>query len=107
MRIAILSDSHDHLEALERVLELVRSSGAEMGIHLGEIVSPFAARLLPSCGMAVAAVYGNNDGARTGLRGILDIADPPRPLLLGGRQFILHHDPLFNRQAPPPCDYCL
>jgi len=107
MRIAILSDSHDNMEALSRALERVRASGAEAVLHLGDIISPFTARLLPSLGLPVHAVFGNNDGERTGLGALLDIADPPRSLQLGGRRFVLHHDPSFDRGSPPPCDYCL
>jgi len=107
MRIAILSDSHDNLEALSRGLERVRASGAEAVLHLGDIVSPFAALPLASLGIPVHAVYGNNDGERAGLAALLDIADPPRPLLLAGKRFILLHTPPFKRDAPPACDYCL
>ena len=107
MRIAILSDSHDNIEALSRALEKARSAEADLILHLGDIVSPFAARLLPPAGLPVQAVYGNNDGERVGLASLLDIGDPPRPLNLGGRRFLLHHAPLFDRGAPPACDYCL
>lgn len=107
MRIAILSDSHDNLEALSRALEKVRALGAEMVLHLGDIVSPFTAKLLPPLGLPVRAIYGNNDGERAGLAALLDIADPPRPLVLAGKRFILLHTPPFKRDAPPACDYCL
>ncbi len=107
MLIAILSDSHDNVEALARALDGVRASGVEAILHLGDIVSPFAARLLPSSGLPVLAVYGNNDGERNGLAALLDIASPPRPVLLGGKRFILHHDPAFPHASPPACDYCL
>ena len=107
MRIAILSDSHDNLEALFRVLEKVRAAGADMVLHLGDIVSPFAAKPLLSLGLPVQAVYGNNDGEHAGLAGLLDITNPPRPLLLAGKRFILLHTPPFKRDAPPACDYCL
>jgi hypothetical protein len=107
MRIAILSDSHDNLDALGRVLERVRAAEADLILHLGDIVSPFTARVLASSGVPVRAIFGNNDGERAGLASLLDIQDPPRPFHLGGRRFLLHHDPAFNRDSPPDCDYCL
>jgi hypothetical protein len=107
MRIAILSDSHDNLDALGRVLERVRAAEADLILHLGDIVSPFTARALAAAGIPVRAVFGNNDGERAGLASLLDIVDPPRPLHLDGRRFLLYHDPVFNRDTPPDCDYCL
>lgn len=107
MRIAILSDSHDNMEALSRALEKIRSAGADLVLHLGDIVSPFTAQLLPSLNLPIRAVYGNNDGERSGLAGLLDITDPPRTLTLGGKRFRLYHAPHFSRQPLPSCDYYL
>lgn len=93
MRLGILSDSHDHLKNLQEALELLRGRGAEFLLHAGDIVSPFAAKVLVRCGLPVLAVFGNNDGERKGLAKLLDIAPGPRRLELGGRCIILAHDP--------------
>lgn len=62
-KIAVLSDSHDHLQTLEQVLEACRQAGAEVLLHLGDLVAPF---MLDAIGRRfsgpVHVVFGNNDG---------------------------------------------
>ncbi len=62
MKIAVMSDSHDHLENIERVVALAVEKDAEMLLHCGDICSPFVMdRLAPFEG-PVHVVFGNNDG---------------------------------------------
>jgi putative phosphoesterase len=62
MKIAVMSDSHDHLENVERVVALAGERGAEILLHCGDICSPFVIdRLAPFEGQ-VHVVFGNNDG---------------------------------------------
>ena len=69
MRIAVLSDVHANLEALEAVLEDARQAGAEAYWCLGDIVgygadpNPVVDRLSAE---PVIAVAGNHDWAATG-----------------------------------------
>lgn len=107
MRIAVFSDSHDNLDALNRALDMLRDPRPDLLLHLGDIVSPFAARLLAKAGVPVQAVFGNNDGEKAGLKGILDILEPPRPLLLEGRRLLLCHDPLFSKKDERENDFIL
>lgn len=62
-KIAILSDSHDHIWNLEKTLAQVRASGAEMLIHCGDLCAPFIVDRL-GLGFAgpIHVVFGNNDG---------------------------------------------
>ena len=62
MKIAVMSDSHDHLENVDRVVALAGEQGAEILLHCGDICSPFVMdRLAPFKGQ-VHVVFGNNDG---------------------------------------------
>ncbi|MBF0296326.1 MAG: YfcE family phosphodiesterase [Magnetococcales bacterium] len=65
MQTGLISDSHDHLENLERALEVFRSRGVRRIWHAGDIVSP--PMLLAMQGFEVTAVFGNNDGEKIGL----------------------------------------
>ena len=68
MILAILSDSHDHLDYLGRALERARSAGAQAIIHAGDFVSPFSLNPFQDWEGELYAVLGNNDGEREGLR---------------------------------------
>lgn len=62
MKVVVVSDTHDNLEACEQFLKEIKEIGFEMVIHAGDIVSPFT--LKKFAGLPLYGVYGNNDGER-------------------------------------------
>ncbi|MDZ7642228.1 MAG: metallophosphoesterase [Desulfurivibrio sp.] len=62
MRIAIISDTHDHIAHLRAAVTYCNSYQVEMIIHCGDLISPFMLAELASFGGAVHLVYGNNPG---------------------------------------------
>jgi len=68
MRWGIISDSHDHLDYLERALEIFKEEGVSLILHAGDFVSPFTARIFKKYPFQLIGVFGNNDGEKNGLR---------------------------------------
>jgi uncharacterized protein len=101
VKIGILSDSHDDVEALEKALGILRSQGCSFLIHAGDMCSPFIARLIRESGMDHLAVFGNNDGDRVALSKLMDIAPAPRHATLEGRSVVLFHEPFINDFIDP------
>lgn len=62
MKIAVISDSHDHLLALRAAISKAMQSGAETLIHCGDLVAPFVITELKTFCGPVHVVFGNNDG---------------------------------------------
>ncbi|MEM1740896.1 MAG: metallophosphoesterase [Desulfurococcaceae archaeon] len=64
MIIGVISDSHDNIYALKKVIERLLKHGVKSVIHLGDIISPFSVKLLKDelKEIPVIAVRGNNDG---------------------------------------------
>lgn len=62
MRIAILSDSHDHIPNLNRAVHLANGEGAEVMLHCGDLISPFMLKYLNRFQGSVHLIYGNNAG---------------------------------------------
>ena len=92
MKIALISDTHDHVDRLSRALEVFAEAGAEAMIHAGDMVAPFTAERLVDFAGPIRVVFGNCDGERKGLaRVIKSIAQPPIAFELGGRRFVLAH----------------
>jgi len=98
MRIGVVSDTHNHLRNVERIVELFHAADVAHVIHTGDITQPktlaaFSALRVPLCG-----VYGNNDLEREGLERAahqygMTWRDPPLQLVLGSRRIVVVHDP--------------
>lgn len=73
-------------------MSLFRERSCEVVIHVGDLVAPFAAKRLLVWNGPMHVIYGNNDGERLGLKGVLpQIQDGPLRLELGGRRVTVHH----------------
>jgi len=98
MRIGIVSDTHNHLRNVTRIVELFAAAGVERVVHTGDItqaktLEPFAALDAPLHG-----VYGNNDLERDALESAarrlsLHLVDPPLRLEWAERRIVVVHDP--------------
>lgn len=95
MKVGILSDSHDNLDALRQAVEFFNREGAEVVLHAGDLVAPFVHRALQHLRGRLVLVFGNNDGERLGLARVFEgkIFQPPYKLDLDGRSVILLHEP--------------
>ncbi len=60
MKIGIMSDSHDHIENINKSMEIFKNRKVECVLHLGDYVNPNSVR---ACrGVKVIGIFGNNDG---------------------------------------------
>ncbi len=98
MLIAIMSDSHDHVDRLKQAVQILRERGIITVVHAGDFVAPFALAPLVSAGIRLFAVFGNNDGELAGLKrasaSIGEIQAAPYRFELDGKRFVLNHVPL-------------
>ena len=70
MRLGIISDTHDNVEAVERAVEVFEEEGVETLVHCGDFIAP---PVLPYfAGFEVHGVLGNNDGELDGLELFFD-----------------------------------
>ncbi|MBN1491173.1 MAG: metallophosphoesterase [Phycisphaerae bacterium] len=92
MIVGIISDTHDRLPMIDAAIAAFVRRGAEVMIHPGDLVAPFAAKRLLAWNRPLHVCYGNNDGERRGLKNVLpQIQDGPLWLDLGGRRILVHH----------------
>ena len=64
MLIGIISDTHDDMEQIGRVVELFNSKGVSEVLHAGDFVSPFTFEILDGLKARLRGIFGNNDGDR-------------------------------------------
>ena len=62
MKIAVFSDSHDHVWNLRRAAEQALEAGAREIIHCGDLVSPFLMEEFDRFPGRIHLIYGNNMG---------------------------------------------
>jgi len=99
MRIGVVSDTHDHLANVARIVELLNAAGVERVVHTGDITQPRTLELLARLDAPLCGVFGNNDrGERDGLvaasaRLGIRRCDPPLEVVWAERRVVVVHDP--------------
>lgn len=64
MLIGLISDTHDNLPIVERVVEKLNHEKVGLVLHAGDYVAPFVIPKLKELTAKLIGVYGNNDGDR-------------------------------------------
>ena len=97
MRIGVVSDTHNNLRNVARIVELFNRAGVERVVHTGDVTQ---AKTLDALGGLVAplfGVYGNNDErdalVAAAIRLGFALQDPPLELGWAGRSILVVHDP--------------
>ncbi|TFF96317.1 MAG: metallophosphoesterase [Promethearchaeota archaeon] len=72
MLIAVISDTHDHMNNISKAVSIMNERRVDALIHLGDYISPFTFRefdnLNENIKQSFFGVYGNNDGDRVFLK---------------------------------------
>src|SRR5688500_20275697 len=93
-----MSDTHDRVPAITKLLERLREKGVSIVMHAGDYCSPFSLSPFHERGMALLGVFGRNDGDRETLaayaaRGMgTEIYESPHSFEVGGKRILLVHD---------------
>jgi len=91
-KLAILSDTHDHMDRIAKAVDMIHAHGAEALLHLGDFVAPFALKAVMKFNGPLYAIYGNNDGEKKGLKNVFpELKDGPCVFELGGRKLGVAH----------------
>lgn len=105
MKVAVISDIHDQIWNLERALHLVKDSGAEVLLFLGDLCAPFTlAQLAEGFAGPIHVVLGNNDGDTLHIAQVaakhpqVSLHGQMAELELGGRKLALNHYPEIARR---------
>jgi uncharacterized protein len=95
MKIAIISDTHDNLNAITAFGKKLADLKPEYLLHAGDFCSPFAVRAIKQFGIPMKAIFGNNDGDKPLLtqaaEGFAEIKEAPFSFELGTRKFAMVH----------------
>jgi putative phosphoesterase len=99
VRIGVVSDTHNHLANVRRIVGLFAAAGVERVVHTGDITQAKTLRVFGELDAPFVGVLGNNDqGERESLEQAaaelgMRLADPPLELCWAGRRILVVHDP--------------
>ncbi len=62
MKLAVVSDSHDHIWNMQKMLNQASEAGVETIIHCGDLISPFMLEELDQFQGDIHLIFGNNTG---------------------------------------------
>jgi len=68
MKIGLISDTHDMLPLIEKVVQKLNSESVELVLHAGDYSAPFAALRFKPLKAPMVGVFGNNDAEKEVLR---------------------------------------
>ncbi|MCZ6771027.1 MAG: YfcE family phosphodiesterase [Proteobacteria bacterium] len=99
MKIGVVSDTHNNLKNVGRIVELFNSHGVERVIHTGDITQAKTLDVFGQLHAPLYGVYGNNDQERDSLAAAVaghgfNFQDPPLELIWHKRRILVVHDPL-------------
>lgn len=115
MKIAILSDSHDHAANIDLAVKQIRDSGAEALLFCGDFCSPFSAKAIATFHGPIYIVFGNNDGDRVNIVRVMNetnqnvtiFSEADAILELDGRKIAMTHYPRYANALARTGDYDL
>ena len=99
MRIGVVSDTHNNLRNVGRIVELFNEAAVDRVIHTGDITQAKTLDVFAGLDMPMWGVYGNNDQEREALASAICahgfvFQEPPLELTWLERQIMVVHDPL-------------
>lgn len=62
MRIGAISDTHDNLPQIEKVVKFLNDQKVDLALHAGDYVAGFVVPKLAKLNCRLVGVFGNNDG---------------------------------------------
>ena len=98
MRIGVVSDTHNNLKNVLRIVELFNAAAVTRVVHTGDITQAKTLDALAALNAPLFGVFGNNDCERESLERAVGahgfvFQDPPFECIWHGRRIIVVHDP--------------
>lgn len=99
MLIGVVSDTHNNLRNVRRIVELFNAAGVERVVHTGDITQPKTIDAFSALDAPLFGVFGNNDQGELALLEAVvrqygfHFVQPPLALDWAGRRIVVVHSP--------------
>ena len=99
MRIGVVSDTHNQLRNVRRIVELFNAARVDRVVHTGDITQARTLEVFAGLEASLVGVFGNNDerdslqaaAREAGIR----LEEPPLSVQWHGKRLLIVHDPYF------------
>lgn len=98
MLVGLVADTHDRVPAIAEIARRMADRGVGMVLHAGDYCSPFSLAPFHELNLALAGVFGRNDGDQQGLKAFAskgmgtELYESPHSFEVGGQRILLVHD---------------
>ncbi len=104
-----MSDTHNQLGNVARIVELFNAAGVDQVVHTGDITQAKTLEVFARLEAPLIGVYGNNDQERQSLEAAAQayafrFVEPPLTLEIAERRVVVVHDPLEFPAREEPYD---
>lgn len=98
MRIGVVSDTHNNLKNIDKIINLFNKEKVPLVIHTGDIANAKSLERFSKLNSKLIGVYGNNDRNELGIEEIAAknnflFQEPPNLLNLCDRNIAIFHEP--------------
>jgi uncharacterized protein len=98
MRVGVIADTHDRMPAIVELLRQMAAAGVGLVLHAGDYCAPFSLGPFRDMNMALAGVFGNNDGDHEGIKAFAavglggELYESPHSVELDGKRILIVHE---------------
>lgn len=112
MRLGVVSDTHNNVKNVRRIVDLFNAAQVDAVIHTGDITKASTLRLFTELRAPLYGVFGNNDVERDELMTTIaanqfDFSDGVKWLDFASRRIVVVHDPREFETIDLPYDVAL
>ena len=99
MKVGLIADTHDNLDAISDAVAMFNDEGIELLIHAGDFIAPFTSQPFKELKAPLVGVFGNNDGDKLLLKqfykleGVGELYEDPYEFEHATKKIIVTHKP--------------
>ena len=98
MKIGVVSDTHNNLKNIDKIISLFNEEKIPLVIHTGDIANAKSLERFSNLDCKLIGVYGNNDRHEWGIKEIAEknnflFQEPPNLLALCQKNIAIFHEP--------------
>ncbi len=98
MLIGVVSDTHNNIKNIEKIISLFNSYNVDYVIHTGDICNVQSLNSFSDLNSQLIGVYGNNDREERGLEEVaivnsFNFSAPPKTIEIDNKKIMIFHEP--------------